>query len=80
MFYGDGDLRVAYDDGSTKIVINDPEREAIAWMGMDMQELPDMARQILVREGYNYLSDEYIDAGPGDEPAQVYVFVTGDDA
>jgi hypothetical protein len=80
MFYGDGDLRVAYDDGSTKIVINGPEREAIAWMDVNMRELPSIALEILVREGYNYLSDEYIDAGPGDEPAQVYVFVTGDDA
>ena len=78
MFYGDGDLRVAFDDGKVKIVINEPEREAIAWMDLGTLELPELARQILVREGYNYLCDEYVDAGPGDEPAQVYVFVSED--
>lgn len=79
MLYGDGDLRVVYDDGSTKVVINEPEREAITWTNMESYELPSLARQILIREGYNYLSDEYIDAGPGDDPVQVFVFVSGDD-
>lgn len=78
MLYGDGDLKVAFDNGKVRVVINTPEREAIAWMDMDTFELPELARQILVREGYNYLSDEYVDAGPGDEPAQVYVFVSED--